>query len=69
MKVVVAGSRTFNDYKLLKDTLDELHSQVDDIEIVSGGARGADKMGERWATENKCKIHQFIPNWDLGKSA
>lgn len=69
MKVIVAGSRTFSDYALLKATLDELNSE-ETIEIVSGTARGADKMGEQWARENGKIIHEFKPDWDgLGKAA
>jgi len=70
MKVIIAGSRNFEDYSLLKSTLDCMAEIYDDIEIISGGARGADRLGEQWARENSLKIHTFIPNWDgLGKSA
>ena len=70
MKVIIAGSRNFEDYSLLKSTLDCMAEIYDDIEIISGGARGADRLGEQWARENSRKIHMFIPDWDgLGKSA
>lgn len=70
MKVIVAGSRTFTNYNLVKETLDALSEIYDDIEIVSGTARGADKFGEQWAKENNKLIHEFKPDWDrLGKSA
>lgn len=70
MKVIIAGSRNFEDYSLLKSTLDCMAEIYDDIEIISGGARGADRLGEQWARENSLKIHTFIPDWDgLGKSA
>lgn len=40
------------------------------VEIVSGGARGADSLGEKFAREHGCKIKRFIPDWDgLGKKA
>jgi hypothetical protein len=70
-KVIVAGSRSFNNYDLLKKTLDYLlQNKLPNVEIVSGGARGADKLGERYAAENNLKIKQFIPDWDAyGKSA
>lgn len=39
-------------------------------EIVSGGARGADSLGERYAKENSIAIKRFTPDWDgLGKRA
>ncbi|UUV45994.1 DUF2493 family protein [Bacillus phage vB_BanS-Thrax1] len=72
MKVVIAGGRDFNHYILLKAKL--LHYfrnyNLGDIEIVSGGARGADSLGERFAKEHGCKIVRFLPDWELfGKSA
>lgn len=69
MKVIVAGSRGFNNYKLLKETLDSLINQYADISIVSGTARGADMMGERYANENGLQIHRFKPDWSIGKKA
>lgn len=71
-KLVVAGSRDFNDYELLKHKLIyylQLHDLAD-VEIVSGGARGADKLGERFAHEHGCKLTIMNADWDTyGKSA
>ena len=71
MKVVVAGGRDFNDYKLLKETLDNFQQEYGNItEVVSGGARGSDKLGEQYANENKIPIKRFVPDWEgLGKKA
>lgn len=68
-KVVVAGSRNFNDYKKLCDVLDDLNLTPED-EIVSGTARGADKLGEKYAEEHSIKIKRFPADWDkYGKRA
>jgi hypothetical protein len=69
MKVIIAGSRNFNDYNLLKSSCDNLLTQFNNIEIVSGTARGADKLGEKYAREKGYGIKQFPANWNLGKSA
>jgi hypothetical protein len=70
MKIIIAGSRNFNDYNLLKSSCDNLLTQFTNIEIVSGTARGADKLGERYAREKGYSIKQFPANWDkFGKSA
>ena len=69
MKIIIAGSRNFNDYNLLKSSCDNLLTQFTNIEIVSGTARGADKLGERYAREKGYSIKQFPANWNLGKSA
>jgi predicted Rossmann fold nucleotide-binding protein DprA/Smf involved in DNA uptake len=69
-KVVIAGSRGFNDYNLLKKKLDLILNDISiPIEIVSGGARGADKLGERYAKEKRYLIKRFIPDWNIGKHA
>lgn len=72
IKVVVAGSRGFEDYELLKNTLDQELFEYDpsEIQIVSGGADGADTLGERYQKEHGCSLKQFIPDWDrFGDSA
>jgi len=70
MKVIIAGSRDFNDYEKLVKKCDFYLSNVRDIEIVSGTARGADKLGERYAKERCYPIKEFPANWDeYGKSA
>lgn len=69
MKVIVAGGRKFYNYDLVKSTLLRLLEEFPQFEVVSGGAFGADKLGERFAVEHGLKIHQFIPDWTIGKSA
>jgi hypothetical protein len=68
MKCIIAGSRTFTDYKTILDAITK--SQFEITEVVSGGAAGADKLGEQWALENKVLLTIFIPDWSLyGKAA
>lgn len=73
-KVLIAGGREFNDYDLLKKQCDLILKDVarrDTIVVVSGGARGADKLGEKYANEKGYTIEQYIPDWNgpLGKGA
>lgn len=71
--VIIAGSRTFDDYVLLRTKCDRILSRVScfkPIRIISGGAKGADQLGERYARERFYEIKRFIPDWDgLGKKA
>lgn len=71
MKVIIAGGREFKDYKKLKKYMDFILMNVDKdkLEIVSGGARGADLLGEKYAEEKGYPIKQFIPDWGIGKQA
>ena len=70
MKLAVVGSRNFNDYNLLKSKLDQIHKRKPITLIVSGGAKGADSLSERWAKENSIETLIFIPDWNkYGKRA
>ena len=69
-KVIVAGTRGFTNYNLMCKKLDTLLCNLKDIEIVSGTARGADSLGEKYAKENNLVLKQFPANWDkYGKRA
>lgn len=70
MKVIIAGSRSFDDYETLKERCNYYLQGFGDIEIVSGGARGADTLAERYAKEHGYKFTPFSAEWDkYGKSA
>lgn len=66
MRLLIAGSRNFVNYELLYK---ELKPIKDITEIISGGARGADKLGECYANLNNIPIKLFPANWNLGKQA
>ena len=70
--LLVAGSRSFNNYSLLKEKLDYLlKNQISkEIHIVSGGAKGTDTLAERYAREKGYQLHIFPADWNsFGKSA
>lgn len=72
MRVIIAGSRGFNDYTLLETKCTEILTPYNQktIEIISGGANGADTLGERFAHESHLKLHIFPAQWAThGKSA
>ncbi|MBQ7725922.1 MAG: DUF2493 domain-containing protein [Clostridia bacterium] len=72
-RVLIAGSRSFTDYEQAKMVMDFYLSNVrkeHEIVIVSGGAKGADILGERYAVENGFKVEKYLPNWETyGRSA
>lgn len=72
MKLAIVGSRTFNNYNVLDIILHEFEeiNYCSITEIVSGGARGADSLGEKYAKDHNIPIKIFLAKWDiLGKSA
>ncbi len=70
MKVIIAGSRTITDIDYIYECINEFRLDNDITEIVSGGAKGPDIIGEVYAIENDIPIASFIPDWDMyGKRA
>jgi predicted Rossmann fold nucleotide-binding protein DprA/Smf involved in DNA uptake len=70
MRVIIAGGRNFNDYERLKSSCDKILSNQNDIQIVSGNAKGADELGERYANEKGYGLNVYPAEWEkYGKSA
>ena len=72
--VIICGSREFQDYNLLKEKCDyylsKRISSGQKVVVISGGARGADSLGERYAKERGLECKVFPADWDrYGKSA
>lgn len=69
-KVIIAGGRDFNDMELLTAYCDNVLSRKKNVEIVSGGCKGADRLGEIYSV---CRGHTIIPfpaDWEKhGKAA
>ena len=72
-RVVIAGCRDYDNYDEAKPYIDFCLSNIrqkNHIIIVSGGASGADAIGERYAKENGFKTEIYPANWETyGKSA
>lgn len=70
MKILVVGSRNFNNYEMLKNAIDTAVNTYGDVEIVSGGAKGADSLAEQYAKEKGYSLKVFPADWNkYGKSA
>ncbi len=74
--LLVAGSRSFNDWPRfvlvldgrMFDTLSN-NPNVDEVEIISGGARGADAMAERYAKEFGFNFVCYPADWNTYKKS
>lgn len=76
--VIIAGSRDLGsvskrgeaqaqmDLDFVFATLDSFFFRKEPrhYEIVSGGARGAETLGEQWADDKGYDVHLFVPNYD-----
>lgn len=61
--VIVAGGRDFDDWERLEYVLNRTLVGIKNLVIVSGCARGADKLGEKWALKNAIEIKRFPADW------
>jgi len=68
MRLAIIGSRSFDNSKLLNETLEPYKDRIK--LVVSGGAKGADQLGEYWARLFKIETLIFLPDWEKhGKKA
>jgi len=68
MRTIIAGPRDYNNYEDLLLAIEQITWEI--TEVVSGGARGVDTMGERWAKEHNIPIKRFDADWKgWGKKA
>lgn len=72
-RIVVAGSRSFNNYKIAKEFISkclEKEKLTEPIVFLSGGCRGADLLGERYAKEHGIPFEIYPAAWDrYGRAA
>jgi|TARA_R110000851_G_scaffold47424_1_gene115107 hypothetical protein len=69
-RVIIAGGRDFDDFRKLSSVCMHMLQNKMNIEIVSGTANGADKLGEQFAKFAGHSVKQFPASWDeLGKAA
>ena len=72
-KVIIAGSRGFSNYKLLREECNKFlreKRKTDNIIIVSGGAQGADSLGEKYSQDEGFDLEVYPAQWKkFGRSA
>ena len=71
-RVLVCGGAKFDDYSLLELSLNKILNEYsnDTIEIVSGHAKGADSLGEKYAQKKNLKCTVFNAEWSkYGRAA
>jgi YspA, cpYpsA-related SLOG family len=68
MKLIIAGSRRFTDYQHLCQVLAPDRQRI--TQVITGGARGADRLGYRWAVKHVVPHRLFRADWErFGRSA
>lgn len=76
MRIIISGSRDFQDYNMFKIFLNEIffdlsvEDRIDvnvegqDVEIISGGATGADALAEKFAMDYQIDFLCFPAKWN-----
>lgn len=68
MRTIIAGSRCFTYLQDIQDICNMLRYKIS--VVLSGHARGVDRLGERWADINHIPVEIYRAKWDeLGRSA
>ena len=72
MRLIVAGGRNLNDTRFIHDAIDKIlcNTDLSEVELVCGMARGVDMVAFQWANKNNVPIKEFPADWDAhGKAA
>jgi hypothetical protein len=70
ISLAIIGGRNFHDYILLSREVKLFTSGLSISQIISGGAKGADSLGECYAIEYGIPIKILYPDWNkYGRSA
>ena len=65
MRLIIAGTRTFKDYELLKKEVRSFIAGEPNVTIISGLARGADTLGCQFAEEFGYPLEGFAAQWKV----
>lgn len=70
MKILVCGGRDYNDFARFWEVMDRLARKYGFVHIISGGAKGADRMAEAWARDRAAMLSIYRADWSkLGRAA
>lgn len=62
--VVIFGGRWFADYEGLCREMDALHRMFKFTRVIEGDARGADRLGGRWAASRGIAVTACPADWN-----
>ncbi len=68
-RIIVTGSRGFNDYTTLAKRLDDLFSQETDVLLLCGNDGGTDELVHRYCREQGIKFEIYTTDWGAYQQA
>lgn len=63
MKCIIAGTRHVTSMRIVEQAIRESGFEDQITEVVCGGTRGVDALGERWAKARGIPVRYFKANW------
>ena len=64
LKLAIIGSRGITDQNFIFDKLNEIFKDRKPTEVISGGAKGPDTIGVKWAESLEIPTTVFKPDWE-----
>ena len=61
MRALIAGGRNFTDKQFLEEYMSKYLEEV--TVVISGTAKGADRLGEKWAQANNIPVDRYPAQW------
>lgn len=62
MRVIIAGSRTITNPIEVEKAITASGFQITDV--ICGGAKGVDQLGQIWAAAHNISLRFFYPDWN-----
>lgn len=70
MRVIVCGSRDWSDQRIIWNVLSTMAEECEDLEIIHGGARGADTLAGQIAESFNLPVVSMPADWKtFGRAA
>lgn len=63
-KLLVCGGRDYHNREEVFVTLNSYFEDFSEIEIICGGAKGADTLAMHWAALNHVPLHVYFADWE-----
>jgi predicted Rossmann fold nucleotide-binding protein DprA/Smf involved in DNA uptake len=63
MNIAIVGSRSWKAAHVIRDTIDSLRLNHPDLTIISGGARGVDRIAAAYARECGVAVVEYHADW------
>jgi YspA, cpYpsA-related SLOG family len=64
MRIIVCGGRDYHNQSHFFDWLDKFHAKFTIVELIEGGAKGADRLARDWGQKNKITVIEVQALWE-----